>query len=49
VKVVLPLREEHRLRMFENRELWKIFGSERAENVRGWRKFHYEEFHNSYC
>jgi hypothetical protein len=42
----LTLREEHRLTMFENRVLRRIFGPERDE-VRGeWRKFHSEELHN---
>jgi hypothetical protein len=42
----LTLREEHRLRVFENRVLRKIFGPKRDE-VRGeWRKLHSEELHN---
>jgi hypothetical protein len=42
------LREEHRLRVFENRVLRKIFGPRRDE-VRGeWRKLHNEELHNLY-
>jgi hypothetical protein len=27
----LPLREEHKLRVFENRVLWRIFGPKRDE------------------
>jgi hypothetical protein len=39
----LPLREEHRLRAFENRRLRRIFGPTGA-----WRKLHNEELHNLY-
>jgi hypothetical protein len=31
-------REEHRLRVFENRVLRRIFGSKREELTGGWRK-----------
>jgi hypothetical protein len=41
-------REEHRLRMFENRVLRRIFGSKRDEVTGGWRKLHNEELHNLY-
>jgi hypothetical protein len=41
------LREEHRLRVFENRVLRRIFGPERGEN-RSWRKLHNDEFHGLY-
>jgi hypothetical protein len=37
------LREEHRLRMFENRVLRKLFGPKRAEITGEWRKLHNEE------
>jgi hypothetical protein len=37
------LREEHRLRVFENRVLRKIFGPERDEATEEWRKLHNEE------
>jgi hypothetical protein len=44
----LTLREDHRLRVFENRVLRRIFGPKREE-VRGdWRKLHNEELHNVY-
>jgi hypothetical protein len=44
----LTLREEHRLRVFENRVLRRIFGPTRNE-VRGeWRKLHNGELHNLY-
>jgi hypothetical protein len=32
----LTLRKEHRLRVFENRVLRRIFGSEREEVTGGW-------------
>jgi hypothetical protein len=40
--------EEHRLRVFENRVLRRIFGPKRDEVTGEWRKFHNEErkFHN---
>jgi hypothetical protein len=41
------LREEHRLRTFENRALRGIFGSE-GEVIVEWRKLHKEELHNLY-
>jgi len=34
------LREEHRLRVFENRVLRKIFGPKRDELTGEWRKLH---------
>jgi hypothetical protein len=42
----LTLREKLRLRVFENRELRVIFGCEREEVTRGWRKVNNEELHN---
>jgi hypothetical protein len=42
------LKEEHRLRLFENRLQRKIFGPKRDEVTGGWRKFHNEEFHDLY-
>jgi hypothetical protein len=44
----LTLREEHRLRVFENRVLRRIFGPKRDEVIGGWRKLHIEELHNLY-
>jgi hypothetical protein len=44
----LTLREEHRLRVFENRVLRRIFGLKRDEVTGGWRKLHNEELHNLY-
>jgi hypothetical protein len=42
----LTLREEHRLRVFENRVLRGMFGLKRDEVMGGWRKLHNEELHN---
>jgi hypothetical protein len=44
----LILREEHRLRVFQNRVLRRIFGPKRDELTGNWRKLHNEELHNSY-
>jgi hypothetical protein len=44
----LMLREEHRLRVFENRVLRRIFGPKRDELMGEWRKLHSEELHNLY-
>jgi hypothetical protein len=44
----LTLREEHRLRVFENRVLRGIFGPKRDEVTGDWRKLHNEELHNLY-
>jgi hypothetical protein len=40
--------EEHRLRVFENRVLRRIFGPKRDEVTGNWRKLHNEEFHRLY-
>jgi hypothetical protein len=45
----LALREKHRLRVFGNRVLRKIFGPKRDEVIGGWRKLYNEELHNFYC
>jgi hypothetical protein len=42
------LREEHRLRVFENRTFRRMFGAKRAEVTGGRKKLHIEELHNSY-
>jgi hypothetical protein len=39
----LTLREENRLRVFENRVLRRIFGPKRDEVTGEWRKLHNEE------
>jgi hypothetical protein len=44
----VTLREEHRLKVFENRVLRRIFGQKRNEVIGGWRKLYNEEFHNVY-
>jgi hypothetical protein len=44
----LTLREEHRLRVFENRLLRKIFRLKRDEVTGEWRKLHNEELHDLY-
>jgi hypothetical protein len=44
----LTLREEHRLRMFENRVLRRIFGPKRDEVTGEWRKLHNEELQDLY-
>jgi hypothetical protein len=41
----LTLREEHRLRVFENRVLKRVFGSTRVEVAEDWRTLHSEELH----
>jgi hypothetical protein len=43
----LTLREEHRPRVFENRELRRIFGLKREEDG-SWRKLHNDELHILY-
>jgi hypothetical protein len=44
----LALREEHRLRVFENRVLRRIFGPKGDEVTGEWRKLHNEELHILY-
>jgi hypothetical protein len=44
----LTLKEEHRLRVFENRVLRRIFGPKRDEVTGGSRKLHNEELHGLY-
>jgi hypothetical protein len=44
----LTLREERRLRVFENRVLRRIFGPKRDEVLGEWRKLHNEEHHDLY-
>jgi hypothetical protein len=46
VKSILTLREEYRLRVFENRALRRFFGPKREEVVGGWRRLHKEELCN---
>jgi hypothetical protein len=42
------LREDHRLRVFENKVLRRIFGLKRHEVTGEWRKLHNEELHDLY-
>ncbi|KAJ4450566.1 hypothetical protein ANN_01993 [Periplaneta americana] len=44
----LTLREGHRLRVFENKVLRKIFGAKRDEVTGEWRKLHNAELHALY-
>jgi hypothetical protein len=44
----LTLRDECRLRVFENRVLRRIFGPRRDKGTRDWRKLHSEEFNDLY-
>ena len=43
----LTLKEEYRLRVFENRILRRLFGRKRDENGE-WRRLHNEELHSLY-
>ena len=45
----LTLREERRLKLFENRVLRRIFGPKRDEVTGEWRKLHNEELNDLYC
>jgi hypothetical protein len=46
--VKLSLREEYRLKVFENRVLRRIFGPKRDEVTGEWRKLHNEELLDLY-
>jgi hypothetical protein len=48
VVIVHTLKEEHRLRVFENRVLRRIFGPTRDEVTEEWRKMHNEELRDLY-
>ena len=43
------LREERRLRVYENRVLRRIFGPKRDKVTGEWRKLHNEELNDLYC
>jgi len=45
----LILRDERRLRVFENRDLRRIFGTKRDEVTGEWRKLRNEELNDLYC
>jgi hypothetical protein len=42
------MREQHRLRVFENRVVRRIFGPKRDEVMGEWRKLRNEEFRDLY-
>jgi hypothetical protein len=44
----LSLKEKHRLRLFDNRMLRRIFGPKRDEIRGGWKTLHNEELHALY-
>jgi hypothetical protein len=44
----LTLREEHRLRVIENRVIRRTFGPKKGEVTGEWRNLHNEELHNLY-
>jgi hypothetical protein len=44
----ITLREEHKMRVFENRVLRRIFGSKREEVGGGWKRLRSEKLHNLY-
>jgi hypothetical protein len=44
----LTVRGEHKLRMFENRMLRRIFGTKKDGVTGGWGNLHNEELHNLY-
>jgi hypothetical protein len=44
----MTLREERRMRVFENRVLRSIFGPNRDEVTEEWRKLHDDELHDLY-
>jgi hypothetical protein len=43
----LVLREEHRLKVFENRVLRRMFAPKREEVAGSWGRLHSEELHKS--
>ena len=45
----LTSRKEHRLRVFENGVLGKIFGPKKDDVKEEWRKLHNEELNDLYC
>ena len=44
----LALREERKLRVFENRVLRRVFGLKRTDVIREWKKLHNEELIDLY-
>ena len=43
------MREERKLRVFENMVLRRIFGPRREELTREWRRLHNKELNGLYC
>ena len=43
------MREERKLRVFENEVLWRIFGPRSDEVTGEWRRLHNEELNGLYC
>ena len=43
------MREERRLRVFENRVMRRVFGSKTDEVTGEWRKLHNKELNDLYC
>jgi hypothetical protein len=48
VFVADAVKEEHRLRVYENRVLRRIFGPKRDEVTGEWRKLHNKKLHDLY-
>jgi hypothetical protein len=47
--LISNIKREHRLRVFENRVLSRIFASKRDEVMGEWRRLHSGELHNLYA
>ena len=47
--VIVNLRARRRVKLFENRVLWGMFGPRRDEVTREWRTLHNEEINDLYC
>jgi hypothetical protein len=47
--LVFHIREEHRLKVYENRVLRRIFGPKRKEVAGVWRTLHNEGLHDLYA
>jgi hypothetical protein len=48
LNLVSDITGRTKTKVFENRELRRIFGPKRDEIIGGWRKLHTEELHNLY-